>query len=104
VFGLRTAYAFPNPSNHGASVDFRLETGIADSVDLHVYNPAGRRVLSTSLGAFNTVTDPTLGQQYSYDYIWGVGGEGTGVYTYVFVAHKSGQSDVVASGKVAIVK
>ncbi len=104
VFGLRTSYAFPNPSHHGAAVDFRLETGLADSVELHVYNLAGRRVLSTSLGAVNFITDPTLGSQDAYDYVWDVSGVGTGVYEFVFVAHKSGEHDVIATGKVGVIK
>jgi hypothetical protein len=104
VFGLRTSYAFPNPSHHGAAVDFRLETGLADSVELHVYNLAGRRVLSTSLGAVNFITDPTLGSQDAYDYVWDVSGVGSGIYEFVFVAHKSGEHDVIATGKVGVIK
>lgn len=45
-----------------------------------------------------------MGQQDAYDYIWNVSGVGTGVYSFVFVAHKSGEHDVVATGKIAVIK
>jgi|GEM_PF-1601143 len=105
AFGLRARYAFPNPSNHGAPIDFRLQPGLADSVDLHIYNAAGRRILTTTINSANTIDDGNgLGPQDTYDYIWAVGGVGSGVYTYVFVAHKSGEADIVATGKAAVIK
>ncbi len=105
AFGLLAHYAFPNPSNHGSSVDFRLQPGEADSVDLHIYNTAGRKILTTTIYNSTLLDDHNgLGTQYTYDYIWGVGGVGSGVYTYVFVAHKSGQTDIVVTGRAAVIK
>jgi len=105
-FGLRAAYAFPNPARGAAAtVDFRLQVGEADSVDLHVYGPNGRHMLTTALGAASVIDDGNgLGPQLTYDYVWSAGGAGNGVYKYVFVAHKRGQRDVTASGRVAVVR
>jgi hypothetical protein len=86
-------------------VDFRLQPGEADSVDLHIYNTAGRKILTTTIYNSTLLDDHNgLGTQYTYDYIWGVGGVGSGVYTYVFVAHKSGQTDIVVTGRAAVIK
>jgi len=105
-FGLRAAYAFPNPARGAAAtVDFRLQVGETDSVDLHVYGPNGRRVLSTTLGAASVIDDGNgLGPQLTYDYVWSAGGAGNGVYRYVFVAHKRGRRDVTATGRAAVVR
>ena len=105
AFGLRAHYAFPNPSRRGAAVDFRIQTGLADSVDLRVYSLTGRKVLSTTLTSVQFLDDGNgLGAQDTYDYLWNVGGVGSGVYTYVFVAHKNGQHDISASGRIGIIK
>ena len=105
AFGLRAHYAFPNPSRRGAAVDFRIQPGLADSVDLRVYGLTGRKVLSTTISNVQFIDDGNgLGSQDTYDYLWNVGGVGSGVYTYVFVAHKSGQHDITASGRVGIIK
>jgi hypothetical protein len=105
VFGLRASYAFPNPSHHGAAVDLRIQPGLADSVDLHVYNSSGKRVLSTTLTAVNFIDDGNgLGPQDTYDYVWDVGGIGSGVYTFVFDAHRAGEHDVIATGKIGVIK
>jgi hypothetical protein len=105
VFGLRASYAFPNPSHHGAAVDLRIQPGLADSVDLHVYSSSGKRVLSTTLTAVNFIDDGNgLGPQDTYDYVWDVGGIGSGVYTFVFDAHRAGEHDVIATGKIGVIK
>jgi len=96
-FGLRGNTAAPNPSRGGAPIDFQLQCGMADSVQLDVYMANGAHVLSQSVGA------PSLrGGQYYYDYVWPANGAVTGSYSYVFTAHKAGMPDVTASGRVAI--
>jgi len=105
-FGLLASYAFPNPARGGAAATFRLQLSApADDVELRVYSPSGRQVVSASLGAPSTLDDGNgLGAQLTYDRVWNVGGTGNGVYRYTFVAHKAGQRDVVATGKVAVIR
>ncbi len=103
AFFLRAAYAFPNPSRHGAPVDFRLQAGLADSVDLQVTDAVGRRVFSAALGAPRTLDDGNgLGPQPTYDCIWNPGA--SGVYVYVFTARKAGRPSLRKSGRIAVVK
>jgi hypothetical protein len=45
-----------------------------------------------------------LGAQDTYDHVWDVSGVGSGVYTYVLTAKKSGQTDIHKSGKIGVVK
>ncbi len=102
-FVFRAAYVFPNPSRHGAAVTFRLQAGRADSASLSVYNFSGRRVLETGMGSPTTLDDGNgLGPQITYSQSWSP--TGSGMFMYVIVARKSGQSDIVRTGKFAVVK
>jgi hypothetical protein len=105
-FGFKAAYAFPNPSRGGAAVTFRVQPGLADSVEVRVYDLSGRRVHSSSdfrsLGAYDDGNGS--GAQYTYDHVWDVSGVASGVYAYVVVVRKAGQADIRKTGKVAVVK
>ncbi|MBI5246632.1 MAG: hypothetical protein HY923_05580 [Elusimicrobia bacterium] len=105
-FVLRDGYAFPNPTRNSAAVTFRLQPGSVDSIDVRVYDVAGRKVHASSdfqfLGAFDDGNGK--GAQNTYDHVWGVSGVGSGVYTYVMTARKAGQPDIHKSGKTAVIK
>ncbi|PIR15042.1 MAG: hypothetical protein COV48_16555, partial [Elusimicrobia bacterium CG11_big_fil_rev_8_21_14_0_20_64_6] len=104
-FGLRDGYVFPNPSRGGASVTFRLQPGLADSVEVRVYDLSGRKVHSSSDFRLSVLDDGNgKGNQNTYDHAWDVSGVGSGVYTFVITAKKAGQSDIRKTGKVGIVK
>lgn len=106
VFGLKAAYAFPNPVRGQNFVTIRIQPGLADSVEVRVYDLSGRKVHSSSDFTLNpNLNDGNgLGAQYTYDHVWNVSGVGSGVYTYVVVARKAGQSDVRKTGKIGVVK
>ncbi|MCR4295579.1 MAG: hypothetical protein NUW21_08595, partial [Elusimicrobia bacterium] len=105
-FSMRDAYAFPNPSRNGAVVTFRMQPGLADSVEVRVYDVSGRRIHSSSnfrfIGAFNDGNGK--GTQNTYDHAWDVSGIGSGVYAYVMTARKAGQPDIRKTGKVGVIK
>lgn len=105
-FGVKAAYVFPNPVRGQRTVTFRMQPGIADSVEVRVYDVTGRKVHESSAftdrGAFDDGNG--LGAQFTYDHVWDVSGVGSGVYTYVLVARRAGQSDVRKTGKVALIK
>jgi hypothetical protein len=84
----------------------RIQPGLADSVEVHVYDLAGRRVLSSAGFQFTSGLDDLngLGPQDTYDYFWDVSGIGSGVYTYVITAKKAGFADIHVSGKIGVVK
>lgn len=105
-FGLKAAYAFPNPARGQNAVTIRVQPGLADSVEVHVYDLSGREIHSSSdfrsLGAFDDGNGQ--GPQFTYEHVWNVSGVGSGVYTFVAVAHKAGEQDVRKTGKVGVVK
>jgi len=106
VFGLRAYYVFPNPVRGTRQATFRLQPGLADSVEVHVYDLTGRRVLSSSDFQFTSTFDDLngLGPQDNYDHVWDISGVGSGVYTFVMTAKKAGQADIHVSGKIGVVK
>jgi N-acetylneuraminic acid mutarotase len=106
AFGLRAAYVFPNPARGTDAVTIRFQVGLADSVEVHVYDLSGRRVHASSGFTLNTGLDDGngLGAQYTYDHVWNVSGVGSGVYRYVLTAKKSGHPDIHQTGKIGIVK
>lgn len=105
TFTLHAAYVFPSPVRNARSATIRIQPGLADSVEVHVYDLSGRRVHSSS-DFTQSVTDDGngLGSQYTYDHVWDVSGVGSGVYMYVITARKSGMKDLHKSGKVGVIK
>lgn len=105
-FGLKAAYAFPNPVRGQSAVTIRVQPGLADSVEVRVYDISGRKVHQSSAftnrGAFDDGNG--LGAQFTYEHVWGVSGVGSGVYTYIVVARKAGQSDIRKTGRIGVVK
>ncbi|MBI2384441.1 MAG: hypothetical protein HYV14_00350 [Elusimicrobia bacterium] len=105
-FGVKAAYAFPNPARGVGAVTIRIQPGLADSVQVNVYDVAGRKVHSSSnfrnLGAFDDGNG--LGAQFTYEHVWDLSGIGSGVYAYVITAQKSGERDIHRSGKIGVVK
>lgn len=104
TFGLKAAYAFPNPVHSGA-VTIRIQPGLADTVSVRVYDLSGRKVHDSSNFTQNTVDDGNgLGAQFTYDHTWDINGVGSGVYTFVITAKKAGQSDIHKTGKIGVSK
>jgi hypothetical protein len=105
AFGLRAYYVFPNPTRGTRQADIRIQVGLADSVEVHVYDVTGRRVHDSSDFTFGSIDDHNgLGLQDTYDHVWDVSGVGSGVYTYVITARKAGEADVHVSGRIGVIK
>ncbi|MDE2141735.1 MAG: hypothetical protein KGJ84_04920 [Elusimicrobia bacterium] len=106
TFTYHDAYAFPNPVRGVSAVTIRIQVGLADSVEVHVYDLTGRRVHASSDFTLNTGLDDGNGKgtQYTYDHVWSVSGVGSGVYTYVITAKKAGKSDIHKTGRIGVVK
>jgi len=103
-FGLKAAYAFPNPV-HGGAVTLRIQPGLADTVSVRVYDVSGRKVHDSSGFSLSTLDDGNgLGAQFTYDHVWDVSGVGSGVYTYVITATKAGQADIHKTGRIGVAK
>jgi hypothetical protein len=106
AFGFKAAYVFPNPAHGQSTVVIRAQPGLADSIEVRIYDVSGRKVYSSSsfrsLGAFDDGNGQ--GAQFTYENVWDVSGIGSGVYTFVVVARKAGEENIRKTGKVGIVK
>lgn len=105
-FYFRDSYAFPNPSRGGSLVTFRIQPGLADSVEVRVYDLSGRKIHGSSDFTFLGAIDDGNGKgaQNTYDHAWNVGGVGSGVYNFVIKASRAGHKSITKSGKVGVVK
>lgn len=104
--GVKAAYVFPNPIRGAGTATIRVQPGLADSIEVRIYDVSGRKIHSASdfrsLGAFDDGNG--LGPQFTYDLVWDVSGIDSGVYAYVITAKKAGQKDVTKTGRVGVIK
>lgn len=106
AFELHEIYAFPNPSKRSQRPTIHVETGVADSVDIHFYDISGHKVHGVTLTNYPAIIDDKSGRgpQYAYEYTWEDNNVGSGVYIYVVTTHKAGYSNLTKISKVAIIK
>lgn len=104
-FAFRDTYAFPNPAKK-EDVTIRAQVGLADSVDVQIYDVSGRLVHSGSFPTSPKVVDDGngKGEQYSYDYRWSTSGVGSGVYTFLITARKAGQKEIRKIGRAGVLR
>lgn len=105
-FYYRDSYAFPNPSRGGALVTFRIQPGLAETIELRVYDLSGRNIHSSSDFTFLGAIDDGNGKgaQNTYDHAWNVSGVGSGVYNYVIKASQRGHKPITKNGKVGVIR
>jgi hypothetical protein len=105
AFGLIDVYAFPNPSRGRQGVTIRAQVGLADQVDVSIYDVTGRQVNSGSVLSPNILDDNNgKGPQYTFDYPWDTSGAGSGVYIYLVTAKTAGAGPIRKQGKVGVIK
>jgi hypothetical protein len=105
AFAYRDFYIFPSPSRGPQRPTVRVQVGVADSVDIRIYDVSGQMVHSASAGGPRLIDDNNgKGPQYTYDYVWDTGNVGSGVYTVSMAAKKSGYGPIQRLKKVGIVK
>ena len=105
AFQFVDLYAFPNPAKGAQYPDIRVQVGLADSVDIHIYDISGRLIKTTTVNNPVQLDDGNgKGLQYTFDYLWNTGNVGSGVYIYVITAHKAGQSNISRTKKLAVIR
>jgi hypothetical protein len=97
------AYGFPSPSHDGQPITIRTLVGQADGVDVAIMEATGRVVRSARVNA-PTVVQIHGAAQYAYDYVWDLGGAGTGIYMFKVTAHKAGAGPIVKTGKIVVIR
>lgn len=102
VFKLGEVYCYPNPAKKTNPI-FHMETGLADKVELKVYDTAGDLVHETVMTGMPQVIDDGQGPQYAYEYLWDVKNTGSGVYIFSMTA-KKGDKTLKKTGRCAVIK
>ncbi len=102
-FVLRDVYVFPNPAKTGKMPTIHVEVGVADQVQLHIYDIAGDLVHSVVLSDAPQIIDDGTGKDYAYEYKW-EDNIASGVYLCVVRAQKSGYGDINKTIKLAVIR
>ncbi|MFC1521730.1 NosD domain-containing protein [Elusimicrobiota bacterium] len=103
-FVLGEVYAFPNPAKRGKKPTLHIEAGLADKVDIRIYDIAGDLVHEASLAETPQVIDDGNGENYAFEYEWDISNIQSGVYIYSVTAQKDGHKNLMKAGKCAIIK
>ncbi|MEW6557279.1 MAG: hypothetical protein AB1349_07990, partial [Elusimicrobiota bacterium] len=93
-------YAYPNPAKRGTNPKIHIEVGVADKIEIFLYNIAAEPVHSVELYGQPSV----INDKYVYEYPWNISDIASGVYIYTIRAKKNGYPDIKSQGKLAIVK
>jgi hypothetical protein len=102
AFKLGEVYCYPNPAKK-TNPTFHIETGLADKVELKVYDTSGDLIHETVLPGIPQVIDDGQGPQYAYEYLWDVKNAGSGVYIFSITA-KKGDKTLKKTGRCAVIK
>ncbi|OGS45247.1 MAG: hypothetical protein A2539_10255 [Elusimicrobia bacterium RIFOXYD2_FULL_34_15] len=93
-------YAYPNPAKNGYQPIIHVECGIADLVEIRIYNVAGELVHKDEIS-----TQPMIkNNKYAYEYTWDISNKASGVYLYLVRAHKNSEKTIKVLKKIALIK
>ena len=101
-FKLGEVYSFPNPAKK-TNPTFHIEVGIADKVQLYIYDVSGSLIHEAIINGLPQIIDDGQGPQYAYEYMWNTSTIASGVYLYSIKAEKSGKI-LRKNGKCAVIK
>ena len=100
AFKLGEVYSFPNPAKRGKCPTIHFESGIADRVEINIYDIAGELVHSSEI----TDKPEIINGMYAYEYRWNISNVASGVYIYLIRAKKSGEKEIKVVKKLAVIK
>jgi hypothetical protein len=101
-FKLGEVYCYPNPAKKINPI-FHIETGIADKLELKIYDVSGSQIFEATLNGMPQVMDDGQGPQYAYEYLWDVNNIGSGVYIFSVVSNK-GNKILKRTGRCAVIR
>ena len=101
TFRLGDVYAYPNPAKNGANSIIHIECGIADKVEINVYNIAGEKIAQQQLDASSP---QIINNTYCYEYTLEANTVASGVYIYYILAEKSGEVPIKVIKKLALIR
>ena len=100
TFRLGGIYSYPNPAVGYQKPIIHVECGIADTIEIRIYDVAGDKVHEIKLVAQPQI----INDKYAYEYTWDTSQIASGVYICVVVAKKISETDLIATKKMAVVK
>jgi len=100
TFKLSEVYAYPNPAKGGKNPTIHIECGIADRLEIRIYNIAAELLHSNE---FSGNDWKIINNKYCYEYTWNVNEIASGVYIYLIRA-KYDNNTIKTLKKVAIIK
>lgn len=99
TFKLNDIYSYPNPAKK-TNPTIRVEVGIADSVDIKIFNIALDQIDSIYI----TDVPKVINNKYAYEYEWNVSGTASGIYIYTVVAEKREETPIKVIRKMTVIK
>lgn len=104
-FVLGEYYSFPNPVKYGnppaGGPTIHFECGLADKLEIKIYDIAGELVKSEQLAGSNW---QIVDGKYCYEFNWDISNVASGVYIYCIEARKSGYPEIKVRKKLAVIK
>ena len=100
TFKLNDVYSYPNPAKGGVNPIIHIEVGIADTIELRIYNIAGELMNSNQLAGTDYIEKSS---KYCYEYEWNTQSIASGVYVYLIKAQK-GVETIKVLKKIGIIK
>ena len=100
TFKLRDVYSYPNPAKQ-TNPKIHIECGIADKVEIKIYNIVGELIHTKVLVGLPNVV---YNNKHAYEYEWDVKDVSSGVYIYYIYAEKSGEKPIKVLKKLAIIR
>ncbi|MDD5687257.1 MAG: PQQ-binding-like beta-propeller repeat protein [Elusimicrobia bacterium] len=100
IFKLGEVYSYPNPAKRGKWPMIHIECGIADWVEIRIYDTAGKLIDSTEIREQPLI----INEKYAYEYFWNVSDVASGVYICTVSAYKSGEKTIKVLKKIAVIK
>jgi len=116
TFYLRDYYVFPNPAKRGKKPVIHLECGIADKVEIKIYNVAAEPVHSVEIDGKQRKSNsgylwyewgdiPKEKKfEWAYEYPWDISDIASGVYVAHIRATKVGYPEIKVLSKFAVIK
>ncbi len=102
AFKLGEVYCYPNPAKK-TNPTFHIETGLADRVELKIYDVSGQTVHETVLTGAPQLIDDGQGAQYAYEYPWDIGNVGSGVYIFSITSSQRDKT-LKKTGRCAVIR
>ncbi|MDQ7774001.1 MAG: T9SS type A sorting domain-containing protein [Elusimicrobiales bacterium] len=102
AFKLGEVYCYPNPARR-TNPTFHMETGLADKVQLKIYDVSGDLVHETTLSGTPQQVDDGQGPQLAYEYLWDTKNAGSGVYIFS-ITSSQGDKNLKRTGRCAVIK